>query len=155
MNFNVVHVFFHFAPYYYGMAKLNMETFIDKNQRPSVTQVHVFIANLHLLPNGSEGKHNGLRQDVVPTRMRYGQHWHNELSVKCIATLVLTKAIRKLWILLWFHTKLICNNCSNILQFGEPVTINIWSKLVHIPVHLAIFAGFVALYNRGDHVNTL
>jgi hypothetical protein len=43
------------------MAKLNMESFTDKNQRPSVTQVHVLIRNLHLLPNGSEDKHNGLR----------------------------------------------------------------------------------------------
>jgi hypothetical protein len=119
------------------MAKLSMETFIDKNQRPSVTQVHVLIRNLHLLPNGSKDKHNGRRWDVVPTSMRYGHDWHNELSVKCIATLVLTKAIRKLWILLCFHTKLICNNCSNIFQFSEPITINIWSKLVQISAHLA------------------
>jgi len=68
-----------------------METFIDKNQRPSVAQVRVLIRNLNLLPNCGEDKHTGLRWDV-----RYRQHWHNELSVKCIATLVLRKAIRKL-----------------------------------------------------------
>jgi len=38
-----------------------METFIDKNQRPCVTQVHVLIRNQRLLSNGSEDKHNGLR----------------------------------------------------------------------------------------------
>jgi hypothetical protein len=43
------------------MAKLNMETFIDKKQRPSVTQLHGLFRYLHLLPNGNEDKQNGLR----------------------------------------------------------------------------------------------